>query len=123
MSNLTFLADHCVPTSIINQLRDANFTVLRLQDYIPADLPAQEVLKISQRQQAILPSLNSDFADIISYPPEKYQGIIALQVRNYPEIIPELMDRFLDYLNTNRTMSHYQGELLLVEAHRIRMRS
>jgi hypothetical protein len=38
-------------------------------------------------------SLNGYFADIVAYPPGNYKGIVALQVRNHPEIIPELMER------------------------------
>jgi len=37
---------------------------------------------------AILLSLNGDFADIVNYPPKNYKGIVALQVRNHSEILP-----------------------------------
>jgi hypothetical protein len=53
----------------------------------------------AQQLDAILLSLNGDFADIVTYPPEDYQGIIAHQVRNHPEIIPQLMHRLQDYLS------------------------
>jgi hypothetical protein len=71
---------------------------------------------------AILVSLNGDFADIVNYPPSKYKGIIALQVKNHPEVIPALMERLMEYFSVRPEMNHYQGKLLLVEAHRIRIR-
>lgn len=52
----------------------------------------------------------------------KYKGIIALQVRNHPEIIPKLMKRLKDYLSTHNDMNYYKGKLFLVEVHRIRIR-
>ena len=33
---LRFLADHCVPNSVIQSLREANHEVLRLKDILPA---------------------------------------------------------------------------------------
>jgi hypothetical protein len=74
------------------------------------------------RSNAILVSLNGDFADIVSYPPAIYKGIVALQVRNHPEVIPQLLSRLKDYLSSHPDMKHYKGKLLLVEAHRIRIR-
>ena len=71
---------------------------------------------------SILISLNGDFADIVTYPPAKYKGIIALQVRNHPESIPHIMGKLVNYLFAHPDMHHYKGKLLLVEAYRIRIR-
>lgn len=61
-------------------------------------------------------------AGIVTYPPANYQGIIALQVRNHPEVVPVLMQRLMRYLSAYPQMSIYKGHLFLVEAHRIRIR-
>ena len=80
------------------------------------------VIAKAQALNAILVSLNGDFADIITYPPSKYKGIIALQVKNHPEVIPALMERLMKYFSVHPEISYYQGKLLVVEAHRIRIR-
>ena len=67
-------------------------------------------------------SLNGDFADIVTYLPSSYKGIIALQVRDHPEVIPALMRRLMTYLSMHPGMSDYEGQLFVVEAHRIRIR-
>jgi len=67
-------------------------------------------------------SLNGDFADIVTYPPSDYKGIIALQVANHPEIIPQMMKRLRMYLSAHPEMEHYEGKFILAEAHRIRIR-
>jgi predicted nuclease of predicted toxin-antitoxin system len=98
--SLRFFADHCVPNSIIQTLRDARYEVFRLRDYIPTESPDPLVISKAQQLDAILLSLNGDFADIITYPPTDYKGIIALQVRNHPEIIPQLLTRLKEYLSS-----------------------
>ena len=118
---LRFFADHCVSNSIIETLRDAGHEVLCLKDHIPTDSPDSVVISKAQELDAILVSLNGDFADIVTYPPEKYRGIIALQVRNHPEIIPQIMVKLTDFLSSHFDVEYYASKLFLVEAHRIRI--
>ena len=94
---LPLFADHCVSNAIMQTLRDAGHEVLRLRDHLPIESPDPVVMAKAQELDALLLSLNGDVADIVSYPPANDQGIIALQVRNHPEIIPLLMARLCDY--------------------------
>ena len=119
---LRFLADHCISNSIVQTLRGANHEVVRLRDVLPVESSDAVVIAKAQEIDAILLSLNGDFADIVSYPPENYKGIVALQVRNHSEILPNLMARLTAYLNVQPAMEHYQGKLLVVEVDRIRIR-
>ena len=119
---LRFFADHCVPNSIIQGLLDAGHEVFRLKDHIPIESPDSIVIATAQKLDSILISLNSDFADKLNYPPGNYKGIIALQVRNHPEIIPQIMVRLINYLLSYPDISSYKGKLILAEANRIRIR-
>jgi len=119
---LRFFADHCVSNSIIRTLRSSGYDVMRLKDHIPTDSPDSVVVSKAQELDAILVSLNGDFTDIVAYPPEKYRGIIALQVRNHPEIVPQIMAKLTDFLSSHSHPEYYSGKLFLVEAHRIRIR-
>jgi predicted nuclease of predicted toxin-antitoxin system len=120
--SLRFFADHCVPTSVILLLQQAGHETLRLRDYIPPDSSDQLVISKAQELDAILLSLNGDFTDIVTYPPVRYRGIVALQVRNHPEMIPQLVERLKAYLSAHDDMEHYSGKLLIAETHRIRIR-
>jgi predicted nuclease of predicted toxin-antitoxin system len=120
--SLKFFADHCVPNAVIQALRDAGHQVFILREHIPKDSPDSVVIAKAQELNAILVFLNGDFADIVTYPPSKYKGIIALQVKNHPEVVPTLMERLMACFSTYPEMNHYQGKLLLVEAHRISIR-
>jgi predicted nuclease of predicted toxin-antitoxin system len=55
------------------------------------------VIAEAQELDAILLSMNGDFADLLRYPPNKYKGIVALQMRNHPEVSEQLISRFLAY--------------------------
>lgn len=120
--SLRFFADHCVPTSIIQALAKAGHEVFALRDHIPKNSEDSQVIAKSQELESILLSLNGDFSDIVSYPPSKFCGTIAIQVRNHPEVIPVIMGRLLNYLAAHPDQGHYRGKLLLVESHRIRIR-
>ena len=119
---LRFFADQCVSNAIMHTLRAAGHEVMRLREQLPVESLDAVVITKAQQLDAILLSLNGDFADIVTYPPADYQGIIALQVRNHPEITPQLLQRLQDYLVSHADREYYRGKLLVVEVHRIRVR-
>ncbi|MDX2030273.1 MAG: DUF5615 family PIN-like protein [Blastocatellia bacterium] len=120
--SLRFFADHCVPSSVVNSMRDAGYQVDWLKEHLPTDAPDSLVIAHAQTLASVLLTLNGDFADIINYPPGEYGGIIALQVKNQPASIPATLIRLLTYLADNSASDHYRGKLFLIEPHRIRIR-
>lgn len=93
-----------------------------MKDLLPVESSDAVVIAKAQEINAILLSLNGDFADIVTYPPRGYKGIVALQLRNHTEILPHLMARFVAYAELHAEMEHYRGKLLVVEVDRIRIR-
>ena len=83
---LRFFADHCVSRFVIDSLRGAGHQVDRLGDHLPTDVPDSEVIAKAKELDSILVTLNGDFADVVSYPPAEYRGIIGLQVKNHPKV-------------------------------------
>ena len=65
---LRFLADHCISNAIVQMLRDAGHEVVRLRDVLPVESPDLEVIEAAKKIDAILLSLNGDFADIVTLP-------------------------------------------------------
>jgi predicted nuclease of predicted toxin-antitoxin system len=120
--SLRFFADHCISNSVVQDLRESGHEVLRLKDHISVESPDQVVLSMAQKLDSVLLSLNGDFANKLNYPPAHFKGIIALQVKNHPEIIRQLMTRLIDFLSLHPDPGFYKGKLILVEAHRIRTR-
>jgi predicted nuclease of predicted toxin-antitoxin system len=120
--SLRFFIDQCVPRSVGESLKKAGSQVELLRDHLPIDAKDPDVIATAQKLDAILLTLNGDFADIINYPPTSYGGIMALQVRNHPEILPAIVMRLSTYLGEHAGREHYTGKLFLVEAHRIRIK-
>lgn len=120
---MKFFLDHCVSNRVGTTLRMAGHEIIRLREVLPNDSPDPTVLHQAGELDAILVSLNGDFTDITAYPPSNHGGIIALQVRNRPETITAIMDRLLEYLRQHPEQQLLAGKLLLVEAHRIRLRT
>jgi predicted nuclease of predicted toxin-antitoxin system len=120
---LRFFTAHCVANSVVTALTAAGHDVMKLRDHLPTNSPDPVVIAEAQTRSSILLSLNGDFADIVSYPPAHYQRIVALRVRNHPELTSQVTARLLDYLRLHPDARHYTGKLLVVEAHQIRVRS
>lgn len=94
-----------------------------MRDHLPTDSLDPELIDKAQQLNCLLLSLNGDFADIVKYPPKDYRGIISLQVRNHPEVLPLIVARLTAYADAHPEMSHYQGKLFLFEGHRVRVRT
>jgi predicted nuclease of predicted toxin-antitoxin system len=93
-----------------------------LRNHLPIDAKDHEVIACAQGLISVLVTLNGDFANMISYPPAEFGGIIALQIKNHPESLPAIVMRLLTYLGEHPDREHYVGKLFLVEAHRIRIK-
>jgi predicted nuclease of predicted toxin-antitoxin system len=120
--SLAFLSDQCVPAEIASILEHHGHKVTPLRNILPIRSPDSAVIAKAQALGLVLLSLNGDFADIFDYPPASYGGIIAIQLRNHPEAIPPLISRLTAFLAANPNREFYQGKLLIVEPHRIRIR-
>jgi predicted nuclease of predicted toxin-antitoxin system len=120
--NVRFFVDQCVPLSVCESLRQAGYQAEILRDHLPINAKDPDVIAQAQTLDAVLLTLNGDFADIINYPPSKFGGIVALQVKNHPEILPAIVMRLLTYLSEHVEREQFFGKLFLVEAHRIRIK-
>ena len=120
--SLRLLSDQCVPLEITESFAAAGHEVTVLRDVLPIRAPDADVIAKAHELDAILVSLNGDFADIVAYPPARFSGILALQLHNHPEIIPALMEGLLEFLARNPEQDFYRGKLFIAEVHRIRVR-
>jgi len=78
-----------------------------------------QIASICKEEQRILITMDTDFADIRSYPPEQYSGIIVMRLT--------LMDKYHVLGTIQRLISVFPQEplknhLWIVEENRIRIR-
>src|SRR5438093_7326724 len=107
--SLRFFSDQCVPTEIARVLRQRGHEVIALREVLHPRSPDQVVIAKAQALGCVLISLNGDFADIVTYPPSNYQGIIAIQLHNHPEILDRLMERLAAYVDAHPDPQDYRG--------------
>lgn len=120
---MKFLLDQCVPHRIGVQLAASGHDVVYLRDVLPVESADHLLLAKATEMNAVLISLNGDFSDITAYPPSSHRGIIAIQIKNHPEVIGLLMQQLLGYLRGLANRNELAGKLLIAEPHRIRIRS
>jgi predicted nuclease of predicted toxin-antitoxin system len=99
--SLRFFCDQCVPAEIGRTLCVAGHDVLNLREALPVRTPVPQVIAKALELDRVLISLNGDFSDIVAYPPGKFSGVIAIQLHNHPEIIPQLMKQLVAFLATH----------------------
>jgi hypothetical protein len=96
--------------------------VLNPRESLSVRSPDTEVIAKARELDRILVSLNGDFSDIVAYPPVEYRGIVAIQLHNHPEVIPQLMNRLTTFLGAHSDQNFYHRKLFVVEVHRVRIR-
>lgn len=120
--SLRVFADHCLANIVVQALGSDGHEVFRLRDVMPHASPDVAVIRKAQELDAILLSLNGVFTDIVSYPPSNYAGIVALEIRDHPEVTETIVNRLRAYFREHPDPAFYRGKLLVVEPHRIRVR-
>jgi len=116
---MKFKVDENLPVELTGELRGARHeavTVAEQQLVGSSDLDLSEVCRSEDR---VLVTLDLDFADIRTYPPEDYPGMIVLRLARQDK--PYVLDVFRRLL---RVIDHepLDGHLWVVEENRLRIR-
>jgi predicted nuclease of predicted toxin-antitoxin system len=77
-----FKTDENLPVEAAVRLRDSGFDALTVVDQSLQGDSDSNLASICQAESRALITLDLDFADVRSYPPEAYPGLIVLRPRN-----------------------------------------
>lgn len=66
------------------QLREAGHDVMTVQEQQLCGLPDSQVIDVCTAEKRCLMTLDTDFVDTLTYPPDKYAGIILLRLPKKP---------------------------------------
>jgi hypothetical protein len=121
--SLGFFSDQCVPRTFSAAIRNGGYGVALLEDFLPIQAKDPDVLLKAQELDCVLITVNGDFSEVTVYPPQNFGGIIAIQFRNHPELLPTIATHLLDFFKRNPDRDFYRGKLFIVEAHRVRIRT
>lgn len=84
---MSVLVDHCVPGKFKTLLESWDCTASLLKEHIKSDSSDADVLALAQHLDAVLLTVDMDFANILNYPPQNYQGIIVKRYQIEDEIV------------------------------------
>jgi predicted nuclease of predicted toxin-antitoxin system len=116
---MRFKTDENIPVEAVDLLRTAGHDALSVFDQSLSGQPDGMIASVCQREDRVLITLDTDFADIRTYPPADYPGLLALRLprQNAPEVT-RVLRRLLTALKTNDC----HRQLWIVERERIRAR-
>ena len=81
--------------------------------------PDSGIALVCQKEQRILLTLDLDFADVRTYPPQEYPGLIVLRPRNQAKsTVLALLEQLIALLNTQPVV----GNLWIMQENRLRIR-
>ena len=112
------LADHCVPGNIVQTLRDAGVTVLRVVDLVDPRASDKDVAALAARHGAVLLTADSDFLRRRDFLPRRFEGIILL--RDLPDAQDRVVRRLLRLVNGRA--QDLSGVLVILDRRSARVR-
>lgn len=116
---MKFKTDENLPVEVVELLQREGHDALSVVDQQLAGHPDVDVASVCQAERRALVTLDLDFSDIRSYPPEDYFGIVVLRpgLQTISSIL-RLATRSISLLDTEPLL----GRLWIVSEHRVRIR-
>jgi predicted nuclease of predicted toxin-antitoxin system len=116
---MKFKIDENLPAEIKIILRGAGHDALDLGDQAMLGAKDKVIANICRAEQRAIVTLDTDFADIRTYPPDEYSGIIVLRLSRQDkpyvmQIIQQTLEKF--------AVEPLIGKLWIVEDRQIRIR-
>ncbi|MCD6422541.1 MAG: DUF5615 family PIN-like protein [Elusimicrobia bacterium] len=116
---MQFLADECVPYKTITLLKKNGFKIFTVEDLKITSRSDKEIFNKARTLKLTLITIDTDFGNIILYPPKIHYGIILLKLNKSNEpVVHSLLLKFLK----NASTKNLKGKLIIIEPSKIRIR-
>jgi predicted nuclease of predicted toxin-antitoxin system len=114
-----FKIDENLPIDVADLLHSAGYDALTVFGQRLIGEADSRILDICQREKRALVTLDLDFSDVRSYPPQEYFGLVVLRLRRQDKTyVMEIIRRIIPLLKQEQI----EGCLWIVEENRIRVR-
>ena len=116
---MKFKVDENLPVEVADLLRHAGYDVATVFDQKLGGEADRTIAAVCRLEQRVIVTLDIDFADIRTYPPSQYAGLLVLRVKQQDKpFILALVTRIIPQLSSEPLV----GKLWIVDEHRIRVR-
>ena len=115
-----FKTDENLPLAAVELLRSTGFDAMSVFDESLVGARDEDIARVCQEERRALITLDLDFADIRTYPPHEYNGIIVLRIPNQGKSdIVDVLRRVIRFLESHTC----RKQLWIVDKDRVRIRS
>ena len=116
---MEFKIDENLPSEACEILRDAGHDAVSVRDQRLVGKPDADIAAICKAESRILITLDTNFANILAYPPEDFPGIMVIRTDDQAKsTVLGFVRRIVDALRSESP----QRRLWIVEPYRIRVR-
>jgi len=118
---MRFLIDADLPRSAKDLLRRYGHESIDVRDIGLGSASDSSIARYAQDESLCLLTGDSDFSDIRTYPPARYQGLVILHVP--PNATASFILAFLEgFLKQEQLVNRITGRLVIIEPGRVRIR-
>lgn len=117
---MKFKIDENLPIDLVEILKEAKYDAMSIIDQNLSGKADIQIASTCQKEKRIFVTLDMDFADIRSYPPDQYSGLIVLRLKRQDK--PYILKIFSHLLRLFPKKPIYH-HLWIVEENKIRIRS
>ena len=116
---MLFKLDENLGNRGLQQLREAGHDVMTVREQRLCGQPDLRIIDVCTSEKRCLITLDTDFADTLTYPPEKYAGIVLLRLPRKPVLsdIDVAVDTMIEALKRGADIT---GKLWVIRQKTIR---
>ena len=116
---MKFKIDENLPVEVAELLRKAGYDAATVYDQNLTGVVDPTLALVCQSEQRALITLDTDFADIRTYPPDQYVGLVVLRLKQQDKMsVLKVVARMVKALDTEELERH----LWILDEQRIRVR-
>jgi predicted nuclease of predicted toxin-antitoxin system len=112
---LKVLCNENLPAAIVTLLQELGFDAVRVKQ----GMKDPEIASQAKQEKLIILTFDSDFSNILVYPPKHYFGIIRIKIS--PPLIDHITRALKSVFNQFKTSVEFQGKLIILEATKLRI--
>lgn len=116
---MKFKVDENLPIEVAELLQESGHDAVTVLDQQMSGETDTSLAAVCQQENRAIITLDLDFADIRTYPPDQFAGLIVLRLKQHDKIhVLSVFKRVMDMLNTELL----DGRLWIIEESRVRIR-
>ncbi|MCA9874579.1 MAG: DUF5615 family PIN-like protein [Anaerolineales bacterium] len=117
---MKFKIDENLPVDVAQLLRTYGHDAVTVLDQALGGEADADIAQICQREKRVIVTIDLGFADIRTYPPKEYAGLIVLRLQQQDKFsVMQVLQRLAPLLE----MEQLHQKLWIVEQNRVRIRA